>query len=135
MIPLSEKAKIADGPVQMKATPAKARIPPPTIAPIPVPVAPNKPIVLSVDSGDVSGLDLSEQIIITSRRPDHQNCSLGQYSLIDTSITGENMIVHEPKMEQTPQNNEYMKNLMKTKNFRPWIRFLAGINHATECIK
>ena len=41
-------ASIAAGPVFANATPARARIPPPTIAPTPTPVAPNKPILRSL---------------------------------------------------------------------------------------
>gem|GEM_PF-6134836 len=43
MTPLRPNARIADGPVVANATPASARIPPPTIAPTPTLVAPNKP--------------------------------------------------------------------------------------------
>jgi hypothetical protein len=42
--PLSANATIALGPVVANATPANARIPPPTIAPTPIPVAPSSPI-------------------------------------------------------------------------------------------
>ena len=44
MPPLSAKARMALGPVVAKATPASARIPPPTIAPTPTAVAPKSPM-------------------------------------------------------------------------------------------
>ncbi len=48
MTPLSAKATIAPGPVAANATPASARIPPPTMAPTPTPVAPQSPIERSM---------------------------------------------------------------------------------------
>ncbi len=44
MLPLRANARIAAGPVTAKATPVSARMPPPTMAPTPTPVAPRKPI-------------------------------------------------------------------------------------------
>ena len=41
--PFSANARMALGPVAAKAAPAKARIPPPTIAPTPTPVASSRP--------------------------------------------------------------------------------------------
>ena len=43
--PFNVKARIADGPVTLKATPDNARIPPPTMAPTPTAVAPQNPSV------------------------------------------------------------------------------------------
>lgn len=47
--PFRAKASIALGPVAAKLTPARARIPPPTIAPTPIPVAPNNPMVRLIE--------------------------------------------------------------------------------------
>lgn len=43
--PFKANASMALGPVTAKLTPASARIPPPTMAPTPIPVAPINPIV------------------------------------------------------------------------------------------
>jgi hypothetical protein len=43
MPPFSANAMIAPGPAVANATPASARMPPPTIAPTPTAVAPNRP--------------------------------------------------------------------------------------------
>ena len=42
--PLSKKARTALGPVAAKAVPARAKMPPPTMAPTPMPVASNRPM-------------------------------------------------------------------------------------------
>lgn len=52
--PLMTNARIAEGPLTANATPARASIPPPTMAPTPIPNAPKKPIVRAVDEDDGS---------------------------------------------------------------------------------
>lgn len=49
IMPFRANASIAPGPVDAKLTPARASIPPPTIAPTPMPVAPNNPMVRFID--------------------------------------------------------------------------------------
>lgn len=52
--PFRANARMAEGPLTANATPARARMPPPTIAPIPIPVAPVRPMVrMEFNDGDV----------------------------------------------------------------------------------